>query len=114
MNMNIVNIKESIIMTDAVNPTPKGRRPPGAGVTWKSGILTLSLAGVLAGSALVARLDQLAPQTETSAASPAVATVQPGAPTSGSTQTQTRRATRLSPSQPGSVFQQPVTRTRRS
>lgn len=100
-------------MTNSITPANNKRPSSGGSLTWKSGVLAVSLAAVLAGSALVARLDQLA--------TPKAQTVEPAAratPTAQSNtqtgSTQSRRTVRLAPLPSQPLFQQPVTRTRRS
>lgn len=93
------------------SPTPSKRRTSGASLTWKSGILAFSLAAVIGGSALIARLDPPTQVAQAVQAQPTAAVVQPSTQTG---QTQRSRATRLSPLPTKPAFQQPITRTRRS
>jgi len=96
-------------MTNSTTPTK--RRSPGASLTWKSGILAFSLTAVIAGSALIARLDPPTQVAQAVQAQPTAAVVQPN---TQSGQTQRSRTTRLSPLPTKPVFLQPITRTRRS
>ena len=98
-------------MTNSTTPAPAKRRSPGASLTWKSGILAFSLASVVAGSALVARLD---PPTQVAQAVEPRVTVTPVQPRGQVGQTQSSPTVRLTPLPPRPVFRQPVTRTRRS
>lgn len=98
-------------MTSSITPGPAKRRSSGANLTWKSGILAFSLTAVIAGSALIARLDSPTQVAQAVQAQPTAAVVRPSTQTG---QTQRSRTTRLSPLPTKPVFQQPLTRTRRS
>ncbi|MFZ1475287.1 MAG: hypothetical protein WAV79_20415 [Anaerolineae bacterium] len=99
-------------MTDP-QKSPANQRQPSASasLTWKSGLLAVSLAVVMAGSALVARFDQSAQGAQTAQAVEATSTP---APTQTEVQTQGQQPARLAPLPARPLFQQPVTRTRRS
>ena len=96
-------------MTDP-QKSPANQRQPSASasLTWKSGLLAVSLAVVMAGSALVARFDQSARTART------VEATSTPAPTQTEVQTQGQQPARLAPLPARPLFQQPVTRTRRS
>jgi len=98
-------------MTNSTTSAPAKRRSSSASLTWKSGILAFSLAAVIGGSALVARLDPPTQVAQTVQAQPTVTPVQPNTQTG---QTRRSRTTRLSPLPTQPLFQQPITRTRRS
>ncbi|MBK9229749.1 MAG: hypothetical protein WAV74_08400 [Anaerolineae bacterium] len=99
-------------MTDP-QKSPANQRQPSASasLTWKSGLLAVSLAVVMAGSALVARFDQSAQTAQTARTVEATSTP---APTQTEVQTQGQQPARLAPLPARPLFQQPVTRTRRS
>ncbi len=99
-------------MTDP-QKSPANQRQPSASasLTWKSGLLAVSLAVVMAGSALVARFDQSAQGAQTARTVEATSTP---APTQTEVQTQGQQPARLAPLPTRPLFQQPVTRTRRS
>ena len=99
-------------MTDP-QKSPANQRQPSASasLTWKSGLLAVSLAVVMAGSALVARFDQSAQTAQTAQTVEATSTP---APTQTEVQTQGQQPARLAPLPARPLFQQPVTRTRRS
>lgn len=99
-------------MTDPQKPPVNQRQPSAsASLTWKSGLLAVSLAVVMAGSALVARFDQSAQTARTARTVEATSTP---APTQTEVQTQGQQPARLAPLPAKPLFQQPVTRTRRS
>lgn len=99
-------------MTDP-QKSPVNQRQPSASasLTWKSGLLAVSLAVVMAGSALVARFDQSVQTAQTARTVEATSTP---APTQTEVQTQGQQPARLAPLPAKPLFQQPVTRTRRS
>ncbi|MGB3218896.1 MAG: hypothetical protein WBD79_15965 [Anaerolineae bacterium] len=102
-------------MTDP-QKSPANQRQPSASasLTWKSGLLAVSLAVVMAGSALVARLDQSAQAAQVAQTAQAVEATSTPAPTQTEVQTQGQQPARLAPLPARPLFQQPVTRTRRS
>lgn len=108
MNMK-KNTDETMTMTDPQkSPTPKHQSSASASLTWKSALLTFSLVAVMAGGALVARLEQPAQSAQV-----IEATSTPGPAQIGG-QTPRRQTAAVSPLPTRPVFQQPVTRTRRS
>lgn len=113
-NENSMKItKENMTMTDPQkSPTQKHQPSASASLTWKSALLAFSLAAVMAGGALVARLDQPTQSAQVNAQ--VIEATSAPAPAQTSGQTSRRQTAAVSPLPTRPVFQQPVTRTRRS